>query len=96
MTSIRFTTLTLLTMNLMQTMWLLISSGPFAFVFSRIGQQTDENSKESIIDSAKPIDGSELCDINQQKSAVNQSTPQLSIATANIDVHHQQQVNYPV
>lgn len=60
------------------------------------GQSSDENNIESIIDTAKSInDGSDTCDINQQTTATNQSTPQLSIATvttANIDTHHQQQV----
>lgn len=71
------------------------------FVFRiLIGQPSEENGIESIIDTTKQIgDGStDGCDINQQITATNQPT-QLSIATvsaANIETQHQQQVNFKI
>lgn len=64
-----------------------------------IGQPSEENGIESIIDTTKQIgDGSaDRCDINQQIAAATNQPTQLSIATvsaANIETQHQQQVNF--
>lgn len=72
----------------------------FFFLQILIGQPSEENGIESIIDTTKQIgDGSaDGCDINQQITATNQPT-QLSIATvsaANIETQHQQQVNFKI
>lgn len=73
----------------------------FVFVFRiLIGQPSEENGIESIIDTTKQIgDGSaDGCDINQKITATNQPT-QLSIATvsaANIETQHQQQVHFKI